>query len=154
MTHSDRRDSAVYERYVHCRSVAHTERVAAAFAAYLGPGDFVALSGPLGAGKSVIARAIGMALGVIGAMPSPTYTLMAVHHGTHPVYHMDLYRLNSAAELDLAGLTSYFESDGVCLVEWAERFPETWPTAGWSIVIEMGEGENRRISIQRFGHKE
>jgi tRNA threonylcarbamoyladenosine biosynthesis protein TsaE len=139
-----------YERYALCRSVDETERLAASFAVHLTTGSFVAMSGPLGAGKSVVARAIGSALGVSEPMPSPTYTLMAVHQGRVPIYHMDLYRLTSLDELDFAGLRTYFESDGVCLVEWAERLRDAWPGAGWTIAIEMGEGNTRRIAIRRF----
>lgn len=140
-----------YERYALCTSVAETERMAASFAVHLAPGSFVALTGPLGAGKSVIARAIGAAWGVVEPMPSPTYTIMAVHRGRIPVYHMDLYRLGSADELEFAGLRSYFESDGLCLVEWAERASEAWPSSGWVVRVEIiGEAE-RKITITPFG---
>lgn len=140
-----------YERHVVCDSVEETERVAATFAAHLGPGDFVALSGPLGAGKSVMARAIGRVFGVVAPMPSPTYTLMAVHQGRLPIYHMDLYRLGSIDELEFAGLRAYFESDGLCLVEWGERARDVWPPTGWQIRIEMSGGDRREIAIVPFG---
>ena len=143
--------SETYERLLLCHSVAETERMAASFAVHLKPGMFVALTGPLGAGKSVVSRAIGAALGVVDPMPSPTYTIMAVHQGRVPIYHMDLYRLNSVDELDFAGLRSYFDSDGICLVEWAERVRDAWPAAGWSISIEMRDGDSRLVKISPFG---
>lgn len=136
-----------------CRSVGETERLAAAFAVQLTPGSFVAMTGPLGAGKSVIARAIGAAWGVVDPMPSPTYTIMAVHNGRVPIYHMDLYRLGSADELEFAGLRAYFQSDGLCLVEWAERARDAWPNSGWIINIEVGEGDDRLITITSFGQQ-
>lgn len=145
------RSAPMYERRALCRSVGQTERLAASFAVHLSPGSFVAMTGPLGAGKSVIARAIGAAWGVVDPMPSPTYTIMAVHQGRVPVYHMDLYRLGSADELEFAGLRSYFDSEGICLVEWAERARDSWPENGWLIRIEVGEGDERRISITPFG---
>lgn len=140
-----------YERHALCTSVAETERIAASFAVHLAPGSFVALTGPLGAGKSVIARAIGAAWGVVDPMPSPTYTIMAVHQGRIPVYHMDLYRLASADELEFAGLSSYFESDGLCLVEWAERARDAWPSSGWTVNVEIKGEAERKITIATFG---
>lgn len=125
--------------------------MAAELASHLAPGDFVALIGPLGAGKSVVARAIGQHLGVTGPMPSPTYTIMTVHQGTLPIYHMDLYRIGSIDEFELAGLHTYFESDGVCLVEWAERVRTLWPTAGWSATLRFADGNKREITIERWG---
>lgn len=151
MSVSTKRAALVYERRALCRSVGETERLAAAFAVHLAPGTFVGMTGPLGAGKSVIARAIGAAWGVVDPMPSPTYTIMAVHRGRVPIYHMDLYRLGSSDELEFAGLRGYFESDGICLVEWAERVRDSWPENGWFVNIEVGEGDERRISITPFG---
>jgi tRNA threonylcarbamoyladenosine biosynthesis protein TsaE len=143
--------SPLYERRALCRSVGETERLAAAFAVHLSPGAFVAMTGSLGAGKSVVARAIGATWGVVDPMPSPTYTIMAVHQGRVPIYHMDLYRLGSVDELDFAGLRSYFQSDGLCLVEWAERARDAWPSVGWTINIEVGDGDNRLITVSSFG---
>lgn len=140
-----------YERHALCSSVEESERLAASFAVRLTPGSFVALSGPLGAGKSVIARAIGAAVGVVDPMPSPTYTIMAVHNGRIPIYHMDLYRLNSADELEFAGLRSYFKSEGICLVEWAERARDAWPPSGWTVHIEMRSSSERKVIIAPFG---
>lgn len=150
MTAAHDRPSPPYERYAVCRSVAETERLAASYAAQLRAGSFVALVGPLGAGKSVIARAIGAAWGVADAMPSPTYTILAVHQGRVPIYHIDLYRIGSLDEFDFAGLRPYFRGDGICLVEWADRIREVWPPAGWVIRIAMGNGDERTISIGRF----
>ena len=110
-----------------CTTVADTERLAATFAVRLGPGSWVGLIGPLGAGKSVFARAVRRALGVETGMPSPSYTLMSVHQGRMPVYHMDWYRIQSPDELDFAGLAPYFAGNGVCLVEWSARAKAIWP---------------------------
>ena len=134
-----------------CGSEGETVRLASDFAPRLGPGAWVALIGPLGAGKSVFARAIGKALGVSAEMPSPTYTLMAVHRGRLPVYHMDFYRIASEGEVDLAGLEEYFSGDGVCLVEWAERVQALWPPSGWRVTFEVIGPEERAIEIARFG---
>lgn len=125
-------------------SETETAEAGAAFAARLRPGDWVGLIGPLGTGKSVFARGVGRALGVAGAMPSPSYTILNCHQARIPVYHADLYRIGSPDELDFAGLDSYFQGDGVCLVEWADRIPERWPAGAWRVDIRPA-GPTRRI---------
>jgi tRNA threonylcarbamoyladenosine biosynthesis protein TsaE len=134
-----------------CHSVEETEAAARELAARLKPGDWVGLIGPLGAGKSVFARAVGRAWGVTTPMPSPSYTLMMVHAGRCPVYHIDLYRVGSVAELDFAGLEPYFSGSGICLVEWADRIRSAWPATGWRVTIMPAEGDERHILIERFG---
>lgn len=130
-------------------SVEETEKVAERFAGVLTPGDWIGLVGPLGAGKSVFARVVGRAFGVRELMPSPTYTLMNCLPGRVPVYHIDLYRLASVDELDFAGITPYFQGDGICLVEWADRIPSYWPENGWVIRIQILGDHQREISIAR-----
>ena len=130
-----------------CRSVAETEALALAWAKQLGSGSWVGLIGPLGAGKSVFARTIGRAFGVTAVMPSPSYTLMVSHQGRCPVHHIDLYRVESREELDFAGVTPYFSGPGICLVEWADRVREIWPSSGWIVEIEITGAESRRITI-------
>ena len=84
-------------------------------------GIAIALSGPLGAGKSSLARALLHGLGVTGAIPSPTYTLVEPYTvNGREVYHVDLYRIGDAEELDLLGLAELGEG-AVLLVEWPER---------------------------------
>ena len=139
-----------YERYAICRTVGDTERLAASFATLLSAGSFVALLGPLGAGKSVVARAIGAAWGVGTPMPSPTYTIMTIHQGRLPIYHMDLYRVGSQGELEMAGLQNYFQSDGICLGEWADRARDVWPRIGWEVIMVLGDRGARRVLIRRF----
>lgn len=144
---SDKSEAVVHE----CRSVAETEALASAWAEQLGSGSWVGLIGPLGAGKSVFARAIGRAFGVTAVMPSPSYTLMVSHEGRCPVHHIDLYRVESREELDFAGVTPYFSGtgsgSGICLVEWADRVREIWPSSGWIVEIEVTGAESRRITI-------
>lgn len=84
-------------------------------------GIAIALSGPLGAGKSSLARAMLRGLGVTGAIPSPTYTLVEPYtvHGRE-AYHVDLYRIGDADELEMLGLSELSEG-AVLLVEWPER---------------------------------
>ena len=122
-------------------SEADTRAVAAALAAVLRPGDVVALSGDLGAGKSTFARAVLHALGWDGDVPSPTFTLVQPYEDLPvPVWHCDLYRLEHPAEADALGL---FESDAALLIEWPERLGHRLPADALQLRLE-GSGEAPR----------
>jgi tRNA threonylcarbamoyladenosine biosynthesis protein TsaE len=105
-------------------------RVGAALARVLRTGDVVALSGPLGAGKTTLVRGILAALGHGGEVPSPTFAIVQPYDTTGlPIAHADLYRIEQTTELDELGLEDQL-LDGAILVEWPERAGEaTWPQA-------------------------
>ena len=102
------------------RSEEETRALAARLAEELRPGDTVLLHGELGAGKSVFVRGAARALGVRGAMPSPTFTLMIPYEGDVKLAHFDLYRLNDPEEFWAAGLDEFIGGEYVALVEWPE----------------------------------
>jgi len=140
------------------RSEAETHRLGERLGGRLRAGDAVLLTGELGAGKSVLARGIARGLGVAGAMPSPTFTLMAVHRGARcPVYHMDLYRLEDASGLYESGLEEYIGGDGVALIEWPERAMEAIEALParfvWAELRYADEGLSRSISIDEGGER-
>jgi len=134
-------------------SEAETHRLGQRLGGRLRAGDTVLLSGELGAGKSVLARGIARGLGVEGAMPSPTFTLMTVHSGARcPVYHMDLYRLKSAADLYESGLEEYIGGDGVALIEWPERAMDALPPRHLAAeLLYEGDESSRRIIVTPMG---
>ena len=123
------------------RSEAETLRFASALAEMLGAGDTVLLNGDLGAGKSVMARGIARALGVTGAMPSPTFTLLIPYQGRIPVYHFDLYRLADPDEFYAAGLDEFVGGDGVAVVEWPLKLS----------IRRGGSDDERWIEIENRG---
>ncbi|WP_414899546.1 tRNA (adenosine(37)-N6)-threonylcarbamoyltransferase complex ATPase subunit type 1 TsaE [Sphingomonas flavalba] len=111
---------------------AASARLGAAIAARLRPGDVIALQGPLGAGKTTLARAILVALGLEGEAPSPTFAIVQPYDPPAvrlPVCHVDLYRLDGPEDAEELGLDDAL-IDGVLLVEWPERMgARLWPEA-------------------------
>lgn len=89
------------------------------------PGWVIGLTGDLGAGKTQLVKGIARGLGIASRVQSPTFTLVHEYQeGRLPLYHIDLYRLDTPAQVVAAGLEEYFyQTDGVTVVEWVERFP-------------------------------
>ena len=107
-------------------------------------GDVILLEGPLGAGKSELARGVAKGLGVTETVTSPSFTILnAYDSGRLPLYHFDWYRLQDPEELYELGLEEYLGGDGVALVEWPGQVPEALPRDFLMIEI-LPEGENRR----------
>jgi tRNA threonylcarbamoyladenosine biosynthesis protein TsaE len=97
-------------------------RLGEALGSVLEDGDVLVLTGDLGAGKTQLAKGIARAMGVRDEVTSPTFTIEMAYQGTElPLYHFDLYRLESADELEDTGIFDVL-GEGVCLVEWGERF--------------------------------
>jgi tRNA threonylcarbamoyladenosine biosynthesis protein TsaE len=111
----------------------------------LRPRDVVTLSGPLGVGKTALARAVIGALGHQGEVPSPSFAIVQPYEELAPaVWHVDLYRIESGAEIAELGLDSVV--DAVLLVEWSERAGDgAWPDA-LRLSLDFGEGASRRLT--------
>ena len=106
-------------------------------AACANPGSLIFLCGELGAGKTTFARGIMRGLGYLGAVKSPTYTLVECYSGGRlPVYHFDLYRLEEPEELEFIGFRDYLNDACLVLVEWPERAKEFLPEPDARIFIE------------------
>lgn len=133
----------------------HSERDTLAFAGELAhklcAGASVLLYGDLGAGKSVFARGIAHALGVKGAMPSPTFTLLIPYEGDIKLYHFDLYRLNEPEEFYAAGLHEFIGGDGVALIEWPQM-ADIDPQPSLHVHISRTDAQDvRSISLESHG---
>ena len=131
------------------------EQLAADIARKARPGDRFFLSGPLGSGKSTFARAFIRALGIQGAIPSPTFIMDSVYSTVSPVleiHHMDLYRLfGTEEELVLLGFDQILESEAVVLVEWPERIPFLESLRGCRIELSSGRGpDTRSVRVDRI----
>ncbi len=124
-----------------------TERIAAGLASSLLPGDVVAVSGDLGAGKTTFVRGACRALGVTMAVTSPTFAIGHSYPGTVPVAHLDLYRFETLGEADWADLEPYFD-DTVAFVEWPEAGEGFLPAPRLRVRLQLLEGDRRLIQVQ------
>lgn len=106
----------------------------------------VLLIGNLGAGKTTLAKGIVSALGAAKPeeVSSPTFTLI---HEYGRVYHIDLYRLDRAEEVERLGLEEIFDRDAVVLIEWGERFPQLMPADRFEIRLRALEDDRREITL-------
>ena len=111
------------------------------------PGDVVALIGDLGAGKTALTRYIAEGLGVREQISSPTFTIVKEYKsGRMPLYHFDVYRLESGEELLDTGAEDMLDGDGLCVIEWADKTADVLPGDSLAICLEYGESEGERIA--------
>ena len=129
--------------------LANIDVIAARIAAELRPGDVVGLSGELGAGKTSLARAILSHLGLTGEAPSPSFAIVqpyAPPETRFPVLHIDLYRIERAAEIAELGLDEA-RSDHAFLIEWPERIGDTDIEPMLVLAIDFVGEHRRRLTV-------
>lgn len=129
------------------RSPAETEAAGETLARTLCPGGVVALFGPLGAGKTQFVRGLARGLGDAGPVSSPTFALVHEYAGACPLYHFDMYRVESWDDLESTGFFDYLEAGGVVAVEWSEHIEAALPPEALRVeIVPVGENE-RRITV-------
>lgn len=129
------------------RGAAETAALGARIAASLEPGDAVALEGDLGAGKTTLARAILVALGLREDVPSPTFTLVQRYETARlAVAHFDLYRIEKEAEMEELGLDEAL-SEGAVLIEWPERARSHLPEGALHVQLAIIDETTRRVRL-------
>jgi len=137
------------------KSVEETIDIGERLAGRLKAGDVVALIGNLGAGKTVLTKGIARGLGVknIRYVNSPTFVIIKEYEARVPLYHLDLYRLNASSALDSESYEEYFYSDGVTVIEWADKIRDLLPKKYTEVKLSaMGE-DTRKIEVREIGAK-
>ena len=121
----------------------------------LPPGAFVALVGSLGAGKTVLTKGLARGLGVEDdrEVTSPTFVLVNEYRGRVPVFHLDLYRLDSYAEVEEIGWDEFVSGPGVTIVEWADKVADDLPPERIEIQLQWAGEEKRRLEFSGRGGK-
>jgi len=131
-------------------SAEETKRIGARLGQALQPGDVLALCGPLGSGKTVLvqglARGLGTNPGVL--VTSPSFVILHEYPGRLPLYHFDFYRLGKEREVHELGFEEYFDGDGVCAVEWADKFPGLFGARTLWLEFQRSDESQRRIGFR------
>jgi tRNA threonylcarbamoyladenosine biosynthesis protein TsaE len=142
-------------RSVVTKSGEETVALGARLGRLLAPGDFVALVGELGAGKTQFAKGIAAGLEVDPQTPvtSPTYTILNIYQGRIPLYHFDLYRLHGPEEVAELGFEEYFFGTGACVIEWAERLGEEVPEHLLTVSLSHAGADSRTVSFDATGKR-
>jgi tRNA threonylcarbamoyladenosine biosynthesis protein TsaE len=122
-----------------------TRELGMQFSKILNRGDVIALYGELGTGKTQFIKGICKGLSIAEEVTSPTFTIMNIYKNEHTIYHFDFYRLVSENEIFELGINDFLFSDGISLIEWAERGKVFLPEKRFDIVFDYGEDENTRL---------
>lgn len=140
----------IFESY----SYDETQEIAKKLTDRFKAGDFVAMYGDLGAGKTAFIQGVAKALGVKNYVTSPTFTIVNEYNGTIPLYHFDVYRITDVDEMYEIGYDDYISAGGLCIVEWAELIEDIFPESYYKITILKNEKisyDYRKIILEKFG---
>ncbi|MCY4623824.1 MAG: tRNA (adenosine(37)-N6)-threonylcarbamoyltransferase complex ATPase subunit type 1 TsaE [Chloroflexi bacterium] len=128
-------------------SAEETLHIGAELGRRLQPGDALLLTGDLGAGKTTLTQGIALGLDVPERPRSPTFVMATEYEGRLPLYHLDLYRVEDLGELGELGLDEYLISDGVTVVEWADRAPHAFPAHSLWVDLQASGEDGRDITV-------
>lgn len=116
-------------------------------------GDVILLVGNLGAGKTCLTQGIAWGLDIDGYASSPSFILVNEYRGRIPMYHIDLYRLDSINEIADIGLDDYLYGRGLCVVEWADKAFDILPAQNLLIEIDLVGKNERRLELTPHGKR-
>ena len=120
----------------------------------LQPGAIIAMEGNLAAGKTTITKGIAESLGIEETITSPTFTLISEYEGKMPLYHMDVYRLDSCEDFINLGVEDLMYGEGVSIIEWSERVREERPKSTITLRLEVREDGGRDITLENWPYGE
>ena len=128
-----------------CKSEAETEKLGEEFAVTLPAGAVVAMRGGMGVGKTAFVRGVARGLGETGRVTSPTYTIVNEYETDIPLFHFDLYRLESSDELYDIGFDDYLKRNGICFIEWSENADGEVSFSHYVDIKRASGDENARV---------
>lgn len=131
-----------------------TQKLASRLVPFLSAGDVISLTGDLGAGKTCFTQGLAKALDIKGHITSPTFNLIKEYRGKLPLYHFDIFRLESIREMFELDYEDYFFGEGVTVIEWGDKVAPLLPQEYLEIEFRRLEKENhRRVTIKPHGVK-
>ena len=116
-------------------------------------GDTLLLQGPLGTGKTRLTQGLTKGMGITASVTSPTFIIVNQYPGPLTLYHIDLYRIENAAEAADLGLDDYFFDEGVCVVEWPDRAPAAMPPDHLLVELKHTGEQQRSLTFKAVGER-
>lgn len=140
---------------VNSSSFEYTMKIGIELGKLLLPGDLLNLNGDLGAGKTLFVKGVGIGLGIEqDIITSPTFAIINEYEGeAYPLYHFDLYRLETELDLEQIGYLDYFYGSGITAVEWGNLFEEFLPDERLDITLEDEGQHNRKVIFNGIGKR-
>lgn len=136
-----------------CNNTKETEKFGLALGSKLKGSDVICLNGDLGAGKTTLTKSIGKGMGIDDYITSPTFNIINEYYSDLNLYHFDTYRLENVDDVEYLGFDEYFYSDGVCIIEWADRIKEFLPDQYLELNIKEIDDDKREIELVAFGDR-
>lgn len=136
-----------------CNNTKETEKFGLALGSKLKGSDVICLNGDLGAGKTTLTKSIGKGMGIDDYITSPTFNIINEYYSDLNLYHFDTYRLENIDDVEYLGFDEYFYSDGVCIIEWADRIKEFLPDQYLELNIKKIDDDKREIELIAFGDR-
>jgi tRNA threonylcarbamoyladenosine biosynthesis protein TsaE len=140
----------MYDRSTITHSTEETKAIAADLANILQKGDIIAFFGGLGAGKTAFMHGVAKGLGYDGFVTSPTFTVCNEYMGNTPIYHFDMYRIKTEADLESIGFYDYIDRDGIIAIEWFENIKDLDIKPTVTVTIETIDENTRKINIKKI----
>lgn len=137
---------------INLNNLEETEKFGIFLGENLRQGDVVCLNGDLGAGKTTLTKSIAKGLGIDDYVTSPTFTIVNEYYGDINLYHIDTYRLDDKIDVEYLGFDEYFYSDGVTIVEWADKIRDALPEEYMEINISSKD-DKRILDIKYIGNR-
>ncbi len=130
-------------------SEGETKQIGERIGKKLKKGDVIALYGEFGSGKTILVKGIAKGIGCTEQVKSPSFVFVHEYKGKIPIYHIDLYRVNNLNDIIALGIQEFFNSEGVCVIEWAEKAKGLLSQDSISIELKILNKNTREILVGR-----